>query len=75
MIEKNILKKLCIGSSLCGAVIANPTTLETYGSSQARDQMGAAGAGLRHTHTKVGHIQAMSATYNTAHSKASSLSH
>ena len=45
-----------------------------YGSSQARDRIWAAAAGLHHSHSNAG-SQALSATYTVAHNNAGSLTH
>ena len=48
--------------------------LEAYGGSQARVQIGAAAAGLNHSHRN-GQIQAKSAAYTTARGNTRSLTH
>ena len=45
-----------------------------YGGSQARGRIGAVATGLHQSHSKRG-IQAVSATYTTAHGNAGSLTH
>ena len=47
---------------------------EAYGSSQARGQIGAIAASLRHSHSKVG-SKLVSATYAKDHCNARSLTH
>ena len=49
-------------------------TLEAYRSSQDRGQIGAAAAGLCHSHSN-SKVQATSATYTIAHDNAGSLTH
>ena len=50
-------------------------TPKAFGGSQARGQTGAIAAGLHYSHSNCGGIRAASATYNTAHSNAGSLTH
>ena len=62
-----LIELLAISSCFCLFVclFSFKATLAAYGSSQARDQIGAAAAGLHHSHSNA-EIQAASVTYVAA---------